>query len=54
MSRDGPGTAQYGGVWPNEWPNGSVAHETGEWQVGPASVAIAVRLHQGGASPTRQ
>jgi hypothetical protein len=23
----GPGTAQYGGVWPNEWPNGQLHHD---------------------------
>ena len=49
----GPDTAQYGAVWPNEWPNG-------EFQARDKEAADRARdgrdrehLHRGGGAPNR-
>jgi hypothetical protein len=50
----GSGTAQYGGVWPNEWPNGRLHHDIARGGVAPVTFEPATRAPGGRASRCRR
>jgi hypothetical protein len=48
-----PDTAQYGGVWPNEWPNGEVHTRDKEAADHDRDSRDREDLHRGGGAPRR-
>jgi hypothetical protein len=53
-SRDGPDTAQYGRVWPNEWPNGRLHHDIERLRGAPVTIEPGSGAPGGRASPCRR
>jgi hypothetical protein len=49
--RDGPDTAQYGLVWPNEWPNDKITRVTTRTHEAPGTIVIAAA--DGGSAARR-
>jgi hypothetical protein len=52
--RVGPGTTQYGRVWPNEWPNGQLRHDMERRCVVPVTIEPAAGAPGGRASRCRR
>src|SRR5215207_1096463 len=52
-SVNGPDTAQYGRVWPNEWPNGEICSRDQVMTSRPRDGRDRGRLHRRGASLNR-
>ena len=50
----GPGTAQYGRVWPNEWPNGDLLRDIERRCVAPVTIEPATGAPAGRASRCRR
>jgi hypothetical protein len=50
----GPDTAEYGRVWPNEWPNGQLHHGIQRRCVAPVTIETATGAPGGWASPCRR
>jgi len=50
----GPGTAQYGGVWPNEWPNGQRHGDIERSCVAPVTIETATGASGGRACRCRR